>query len=116
MKCHSCGKEIDESSFSTGLTYCPYCGHELEAARLQFCPYCGQKLAAQTNFCPHCGKKLALAKKKPIVEQTVKDFIEEREKQLSSGQKRNSKLNLAPWGNHNRTMGGLKKRLRGNSS
>lgn len=83
MKCHSCGKEIDESSFSTGLTYCPYCGHELEAARLQFCPYCGQKLAAQTNFCPHCGKKLALAKKKPIVEQTVKDFIEERAKPIA---------------------------------
>ena len=83
MKCHSCGKEIDESSFSTGLTFCPYCGHELEADRLQFCPYCGQKLTTETKFCPHCGKKLAPSKKKHTAEQTVKDFIEEKAKPIA---------------------------------
>jgi predicted amidophosphoribosyltransferase len=83
MKCHSCGKEIDESSFSPGLAYCPYCGQQLEAARVQFCPYCGQKLAAETNFCPHCGKKLAPVKKKAITEQAVRDFIEEKAKPIA---------------------------------
>ena len=77
MKCQSCGKEIDESLFSPDLTYCPYCGQELESVRLQFCPYCSQKLAAQTNFCPHCGKNLSFAETKPAGdEHTGKEFLE----------------------------------------
>ncbi|MCJ7769520.1 MAG: zinc ribbon domain-containing protein [Dehalococcoidales bacterium] len=80
MKCPNCGKDIDESIFSTDLTFCPYCGEKLEVTRLQFCPYCGQKLTTQSSFCPHCGKKLAFAEGKADGEQLVKDFIGEKAK------------------------------------
>jgi DNA-directed RNA polymerase subunit RPC12/RpoP len=80
MKCTNCSKEIDESSFTSDLTFCPYCGEKQEATGLQFCPYCGQKLTTQSTFCPHCGKKLSHAEKKPEGEQLVKDFIQEKAK------------------------------------
>jgi len=82
MKCYSCGREIDESRFSSGLGFCPYCGQEIKPAggveRLQFCPYCGKKLEALTNFCPHCGKKLiqeGRTEEQPTYETTVKQKL-----------------------------------------
>lgn len=89
MKCPSCNKDIDESVFSTDLTFCPYCGGKIEtinkSARLQFCPYCGQKLTTQGNFCPNCGKMLSHADGKPDSEHLTKDFIGEGAKTVEKG-------------------------------
>ena len=65
MRCQNCGKDIDESLFLSPLTYCPYCGQELEASsreqaskEILFCPYCGKELDGKVNFCPYCGREL----------------------------------------------------------
>lgn len=66
MRCPKCGKDIDESLFVSPLTYCPYCGQNLETSggedageEMLFCPYCGRELAGKVNFCPYCGRELA---------------------------------------------------------
>lgn len=65
MRCPKCGKDIDESLFVSPLTYCPYCGQNLETSggedageEMLFCPYCGRELAGKVNFCPYCGREL----------------------------------------------------------
>jgi len=66
MRCPNCGKDIDESLFLPPLTYCPYCGQNLEASgreqaskEILFCPYCGKELSGKVNFCPYCGREVA---------------------------------------------------------
>ncbi len=66
MRCPKCGKDIDESLFVPPLTYCPYCGQNLETSggeeageEILFCPYCGKELAGKVKFCPYCGRELA---------------------------------------------------------
>ena len=66
MSCPKCGKDIDESLFVPPLTYCPYCGQNLETSgreeageEILFCPYCGKELVGKVNFCPYCGRELA---------------------------------------------------------
>lgn len=54
--------------FTSDVTYCPYCGQDLEytppPVNLAYCPYCGQELIPGALFCPRCGKKLAIRSKK----------------------------------------------------
>lgn len=66
MRCPKCGKDIDESLFVPPLTYCPYCGQNLETSsreeageEILFCPYCGKELVGKVSFCPYCGRELA---------------------------------------------------------
>ena len=65
MRCLHCGKDIDESLLPSGLTYCPYCGQNLQSSlgerflnEMSFCPYCGKELSVKASFCPYCGKEL----------------------------------------------------------
>lgn len=66
MRCPKCGGDINESLFPSPLTYCPYCGQNLEAGtgeqaskEILFCPHCGKELGGKVTFCPHCGGELA---------------------------------------------------------
>ena len=116
MKCLSCGNEIDESLFPSGLAFCPYCGDSLPAAdqgqdieRISFCPYCGQELISQANFCPHCGQQLLTHDIAPsgeyegkAVEREGKEFIGRAAAAIKStfGPERKAKKLYRQWTEH----------------
>jgi len=110
VKCPNCGRDIDKSAFAPGLTYCPYCGYNLQSSsegaetdRMLFCPYCGQELISQANFCHHCGKKLMPTEKKFPGRQKGKHLLERTAKPVAkairgtSGQKRKIRKLYKQW-------------------
>ena len=109
MECLNCGKDIDESLFPSGLTYCPYCGQDLTSSReglgtdrLLFCPYCGQELIGRTKFCPHCGKELLKPGMAPSGKHETKEFIGHAADTIKStfGPERKLKKLYKQWSEH----------------
>jgi len=109
VECLNCGRDIDESLFASGLSYCPYCGQDLTSSRkgadtdrLSFCPYCGRELVAKTNFCPHCGRELLAPGTAPSAKHEAREFIGHTTKAIKStfGLERRSKKLYKQWAEH----------------
>ena len=60
MKCHYCGKEIEEDS-----SFCGYCGKK--QLKVRYCIKCGHELDADDVFCGYCGAKQTIEETLQVV-------------------------------------------------